>query len=257
MPPFYITVTIHDKLLHNCMLDSGASHNIMPKSVMEELGLEITKQYQDLYSFDSRSVQCIGLIKDLVVTLTKLPMKSMVMDIVVANIPTKYGMLLSRSWAGKLRCTLQMDMTYTTVPIFDGEKKRLYRENKLKYVVRNSKKSKTFPMYSIEDTIDCFNLAVNVDFENEVSPFVASSQLQEYFNQVWKLFFDGAFSKDGVGESIVLIPPFEENITLSHKLKFDTTNNVVEYEALILGLEVAYKIGVNHISVFGDSELVV
>jgi hypothetical protein len=31
--PFYITLTVHDHLLHNCMLDSGASHNLMPKSI--------------------------------------------------------------------------------------------------------------------------------------------------------------------------------------------------------------------------------
>ena len=55
--------------MHNCLMDSGASHNLMPKIVMEELGLETKKDYHDLYSFDSRKVQCLGLIKDLVVTL--------------------------------------------------------------------------------------------------------------------------------------------------------------------------------------------
>jgi pectate lyase len=29
--PFYITLTVFDHLLHNYMLDSGASHNVMPK----------------------------------------------------------------------------------------------------------------------------------------------------------------------------------------------------------------------------------
>jgi len=130
IPLFYITLTIHDKLLHKCVLDSGASHNLMVKTVIEELGLEITGAYHDLYSFDSRSVQCIGVIKDLAVTLTQHPMKSVVMDIVLAHILVKYGMLLSRSWAGKLGGTLQMDMTYATVPIFESEKKRLYKENK-------------------------------------------------------------------------------------------------------------------------------
>jgi len=77
-----------------CMLDSGPSHNLIPKTVMEELGVEITRAYQDLYSFDSRAVQCLGVIKDLAVTLTRLPMKSVVMDVVVADIPAKYGMLL-------------------------------------------------------------------------------------------------------------------------------------------------------------------
>ena len=50
--PFYISLNIHDQILHNSMLDSGASHNLMPKVVMERLGLEITKPYKDLYSFD-------------------------------------------------------------------------------------------------------------------------------------------------------------------------------------------------------------
>jgi hypothetical protein len=45
------------------MLDSGDSHNLMPKIVMEKLGLKITKPYDDLYSFDSRKVKCEGLIK--------------------------------------------------------------------------------------------------------------------------------------------------------------------------------------------------
>ena len=49
---------------------------------MDELGLEITKTYHDLYYFDSRKVKCLGVIKDLVVTLFQLPMKSIVMDIV-------------------------------------------------------------------------------------------------------------------------------------------------------------------------------
>jgi len=53
MPPFYISLSIHDKILHNAMLDLGASHNLMPKSVMEKLNLDITRPYKDLFSFDS------------------------------------------------------------------------------------------------------------------------------------------------------------------------------------------------------------
>ena len=70
-PPFYISLNIHDRILHNCLLDSGASHNLMPKAVMDELGLRITKPYHDLFSFDSRKFKCVGLIKDLVVNLTQ------------------------------------------------------------------------------------------------------------------------------------------------------------------------------------------
>jgi hypothetical protein len=31
-PPFYTSLNIHDKVLHNCLMDSGASHNLMPKT---------------------------------------------------------------------------------------------------------------------------------------------------------------------------------------------------------------------------------
>ena len=35
VPPFYISLNIHDKILHNAMHDSGASHKLIPKVVME------------------------------------------------------------------------------------------------------------------------------------------------------------------------------------------------------------------------------
>ena len=97
-PPFYTSLNIHDKVLHNFLMDSRESHNLMPKTVMEELGLEITKAYHQLYSFDSRRVKCLGVIKYLAVALFQFLMKSVVMDIVVVDVPRKFGMLLSRSW---------------------------------------------------------------------------------------------------------------------------------------------------------------
>ena len=71
-------------IVHSAMLDSMASHNLIPKGVVESLGLEFTRPYKYLYSFDSRKVKCLGLIKDMVVTLDKMPSKTVVMDIVVA-----------------------------------------------------------------------------------------------------------------------------------------------------------------------------
>ena len=122
---FYISLTIHEKILHNAMLDSGASHNLMPKSVMEKLNLDITRPYKDLFSFDSSQVKCLGLIKDLCITLVEYPTKSILMDIVVVYIPPKYGMLLTRSWGAKLQGYLQLDMSYATIFVF-GQPKKLY-----------------------------------------------------------------------------------------------------------------------------------
>jgi len=97
VPPFYITLKDHDFLLYSGMLDSRASHNLMPKVIMDQPQLEVTCSYHDLYTFDSKKVPCLGLIKDLVVTLAQIPIKSVVLDIVVTDIPAKFGMLLSRS----------------------------------------------------------------------------------------------------------------------------------------------------------------
>lgn len=40
---------------------------------------------------------------------------------------------------------------------------------------------------------------------------------------------------------MVLIPPTRYNISLSYKLEFDATNNVIEYEPLTLGLKTTHK----------------
>ena len=47
-----------------------------------------------------------------------------------------------------------------------------------------------------------------------------------------------------------------ELISLMYKLEFVTTNNIAEYEALILGLKVAKDMGIQQIYVYGNSELV-
>jgi hypothetical protein len=109
IPSFYASLKVHDMTLHNAMLDSGTSHNLMPKVIMDELGLDVTKPYKDLFLFDLRKVKCLGLIKDLVMSLAQIPSKSMVMDVVMADIPPKFGMLLSILWAVKLKGTLQME----------------------------------------------------------------------------------------------------------------------------------------------------
>ena len=47
VPPFYVSLNIHDMTLHNAMLDSGASHNLILKVIMERMSLVITKNYKE------------------------------------------------------------------------------------------------------------------------------------------------------------------------------------------------------------------
>jgi hypothetical protein len=149
-PPFYTSLNIHDKVLHNCSMDSGESYNLMSKIVMDELGLDVTKTYHDLYSFDSRKVKCLGAIKDLVISLFQFPMKNVVMDIVVVDVPPKFGMILSRSWIKRLGGTLQMDLSYATIPVFGGEHRRIYREAQLSYIISDEANPINHPIFLVD-----------------------------------------------------------------------------------------------------------
>ena len=71
------------------------------------------------------------------------------------------------------------------------------------------------------------------------------------------MFFNGASSKEGAGARVIFVSPTQETISLSYKLEFETTNNVAEYEALVLGLREAKDMGIGELSVFGDAELIV
>ena len=72
------------------------------------------------------------------------------MDIVVVDIPPRFGLLLSRSWSKMLGGTLQMELTYATIPMFGGDTKRLYRENQFNYIISNAKNSINHPMYAVD-----------------------------------------------------------------------------------------------------------
>ena len=115
-------------------------------------------------------MKCLGLIKDMVVTLNKLPTKTIVMDVVVVDIPPKFWVLLSRSWTSKLKGSLQMDMSYATIPIQDGTR-RLYSEKRTPSVVSSQDRPKIHHIYVIDTDLGSsifFNDTVPCDLESTV-----------------------------------------------------------------------------------------
>jgi len=55
----------------------------------------------------------------------------------------------------------------------------------------------------------------------------------------WEMFFDGATRWDGVGARVVLISPEKHILRLFLHPGLLMLNNVAEYQALILGLQMA------------------
>ncbi len=84
-------------------------------------------------------------------------MKNVLMDVVVADIPPRCGMLLSRSWVAKLKGTLQLDSSCATIPVF-GQMRKLYREQKMKYMITSKEKPINHPINYVHTDLESFVL---------------------------------------------------------------------------------------------------
>ena len=64
-PPFYVSLLVDNLLLHNCILDSDDSSNVMTRKVMEQLNLRVTQPYHNVCAMDAREVEVVGIILNL------------------------------------------------------------------------------------------------------------------------------------------------------------------------------------------------
>jgi hypothetical protein len=118
--------------------------------------------------------------------------------------------------------------------------------------------------YHVEDLYDPMNELVGYDDEFGIFAILENSlALDEETledgkcDEVWKMNFDGAQFRSRAGVGIVFTPPEGEVRSFSYRLKFDCTNNIAEYEALFLGLELALDMEIKCLQVICDSNLIV
>ena len=107
----------------------------------------------------------------------------------MADVPPKYGMLLSRSWGAKLQGTMQMDMTYVTIPIFN-QTRILYRESRMQYMVTSQDRPQNSPLYSVNTGLDSFILFNDETFTEQVTliELMADREEEENHTEVSKQF---------------------------------------------------------------------
>src|SRR5881628_1290512 len=96
--------------------------------------------------------------------------------------------------------------------------------------------------------------------------YLAQTTLED---QVWQLFFDGAsrvnpsgYLTAGVG--IVLVSTHHHVVSTHHHvipraftLTKPCSNNVAEYNALLIGMKIAHGLGIKNLEAYGDSQLIV
>ena len=69
------------------------------------------------------------------------------------------------------------------------------------------------------------------------------------------MFFDGSKMLNGSGAGVILVSPRGHKLSYVLQIHFDSSNNEVEYEALLYGLLMAISLGVRRLMVYSDSDL--
>jgi ribonuclease HI len=70
------------------------------------------------------------------------------------------------------------------------------------------------------------------------------------------MFCDGSWGTFGTGAAAILISPSKIRTCYAAKLEFNCTNNIAEYEALLLGLRKLKAMGIRRAILKSDSQVI-
>jgi hypothetical protein len=74
--------------------------------------------------------------------------------------------------------------------------------------------------------------------------------------KAWTVFCDGSWGTFGAGAAAVLVAPSKVRTCYAVKLDFSCTNNITEYEALLLGLQKLKAMGIRRTILKTDSQFI-
>ena len=74
---------------------------------------------------------------------------------------------------------------------------------------------------------------------------------------IWRLSMDGAANAHGSGAGLILTSSDGIDVEYALRFGFQASNNEVEYEAVIIGLNLAHSMEADQLEVCSDSQLVV
>ena len=94
-PPSLLTFDIFNYNVHNCLVDSGASINVMPLSVYKRINGQPKPSTWQVIQLERTTVKVIGEMEYVLISLSANEKVCQYIDIVVADILDAYGLVLS------------------------------------------------------------------------------------------------------------------------------------------------------------------
>jgi ribonuclease HI len=245
--PFYIFVKIMDKIAHCCLIDGGSGPSVMSKIIMEEIILSCTNENaRSMLSYNSLQKMTIGEIKYVTLVLCAHPEIRTTLSIqVIYMLLINYSIILGRDWKSLTGGYLSLDGTHLSTPQ-NGKNIIVLREGRISPYIESVPQPN---VNYIEEDLGVYSI-----FSEEDNIPLEKIDLDD---GIWHMHFDGSCSNEGNGAGIVLISLVGKIHNFSYRLEFTFMNNVTKFKYCLLGIENAYNLGCGHLSVFGDSELVV
>ena len=99
-------------------------------------------------------------------------------------------------------------------------------------------------------------LAIHVAWEISNNPLNEKIFYVENFPS-WMMFFDGLTRYDVIGVGVVFVSPKRQILPYSFFLSERCFNNIVEYKALIIELQMVIEMKMTNLEICGDSKLVI
>ena len=134
--PFLLTPEILNYNVHNCLVDSGAAVNVMPLDICKRIKGQLESTPREVTQLDRTGFKVVGEMKNVLIHLAANNKICQFIDIMVADIPRGYGLILNRDWSAILKGYFASDWSHLLLPLKGTPNPvKILREPYMKYTV--------------------------------------------------------------------------------------------------------------------------
>ena len=102
--------------VHNCLVDFGTSENVMPLVVCKKINGQLKPTAWEIIQLDRTSVKVVWEMRNVLIRLSTNNKICQFIDIMVADIPDGYGLILNRDWSARLKGYFSSNWSHLWLP---------------------------------------------------------------------------------------------------------------------------------------------